>query len=179
MTIDLTRPGSGPRAVDQPTGPADGAEGAPSPGGPVAIGQLPPRVERAAGAPPAGLRAVDAGAVALVPRVQASVGRLGTGLVAAVVSSLCCIPAALAFALGLGGSAALVGLTQYRPIFFATGVLGALVATWWGLRRSRRCCSPAEQRRNQLLIPALTLGTFGVSYLFINYTLLPWLYTLG
>lgn len=131
------------------------------------------------GLPPREPVARDAGAAGLVGRVGALANRTGTGLAAAAVSSLCCMPAALAFALGLGGSATLVGLTQYRPFFFATGVVGALAATWWGLRRSRRCCSPGEHRRNRLLVPALTLGTFGASYLLINYALLPWLYTLG
>lgn len=159
MTLDeLTHPASGPATTDWPSWRAERPAAAP-------LAPEPP--------------APASGRVGLVRRARAFVGRAGTGLVAAAVSSLCCIPAALAFALGLGGSAALVGLTQYRPLFFATGVLGALAATWWGLRRSQRCCSPAEDRRNRLLIPALTLGTFAASYLFINYALLPWLYTLG
>lgn len=115
----------------------------------------------------------------VVQRGVALGGQSSSGLLAATVSSLCCLPIALAFALGLGGSAALVGLTRYRPIFVIAGLGVALVATAWSLHRSARCCSASERRRNRLLIPALTLGTFGASYVVINYVLLPWLYTLG
>ncbi len=100
-------------------------------------------------------------------------------MLAGVISSLCCVPAALAFGLGLGGSSALVGLTQYRPFFVAAGVAFALLTVVWSLRRSRRCCSPARFRRDLVLIPAIVLGTFGASYLLINYVVLPWLYAVG
>lgn len=106
-------------------------------------------------------------------------GVAGVGLLGGAVSSLCCLPAAVAFALGLGGSSFLVGLARYRPYFVVVGLALALVATWWSLRGSQRCCTAATHRRNQFLIPALTLGTFVVSYVLINQVLLPWLYSRG
>lgn len=99
-----------------------------------------------------------------------------TGLMAALVSSLCCLPAAAAFALGLGGSAFLTGLGLYRPYFVVAGVGLAAVAIWWSLRRSRRCCSPEAYRRNRILVPAVTLVTLATSYALINLVLLPRLY---
>jgi len=106
-------------------------------------------------------------------------GMLGTGLIAGLVSSLCCLPAAVAFALGVSGASFFVGLGLYRPYFVGAGVGLAALAIWWSLRRSRRCCSPAGSRRNQILIPGLTLAAFLISYALINLVLLPWLYSLG
>lgn len=103
-------------------------------------------------------------------------GMLGSGILAGLVTSLCCLPAAVAFALGLSGSSVIVGLGLYRPYFTVAGVALAVVAIWWSLRRSRRCCSAAAYRRNQFIIPVVTMGTFLASYALIRLVLLPWLY---
>lgn len=108
-----------------------------------------------------------------------AVATAGRALLAGLISSLCCVPAALAFGVGLGGSSTLVGLTRYRPFFVAAGVAFALLTVVWTLRRSRRCCSPARFRRDRVLIPAIVLGAFGASYVLINYVVLPWLYAVG
>ncbi len=106
-------------------------------------------------------------------------GMLGPGLIAGFVSTLCCLPAAVAFALGVSGASFFVGLGLYRPYFVGAGFGLAAVAVWWSLRRSRRCCNAAAYRRNRILIPVLTLAAFLTSYVLINWVLLPWLYSLG
>lgn len=104
-------------------------------------------------------------------------GSSGAGLLAGLTSTLCCVPAAVAFALGVGGSSFLVGLGLYRPYFLVLGLLIAIVAIGWNLRRSERSCSVQQHQRNQILIPTITLGTFVLSYIAINQLLLPWLYS--
>lgn len=126
-----------------------------------------------------GVRVVEAGQVVTTGPDRPRAGIASTGLLGGLVSSLCCLPAAVAVALGLGGSSFLVGLARYRTFFVVAGLALALAATWWSLRRSQRCCPAAAHRRNQFLIPALTLGSFVISYVLINQVLLPWLYSRG
>ena len=99
------------------------------------------------------------------------------GLGGAVVASLCCAPPAVAFALGLGGSAFLVGLGRYEPYFVLAGLTLISLAGWRQLRFSKRC--GRAERRARFSRLALLLTVFGTGYVTINYLLLPWLYTLG
>lgn len=101
----------------------------------------------------------------------------GWGIGGALVASLCCAPPAVAFALGLGGSAVLVGLAQYK-IYFALIGLAVVSAAGWKLLRPIGSCS-AEERRVRFSRITLMIGIFAGGYLAINYLLLPWLYTLG
>lgn len=101
----------------------------------------------------------------------------GWGIGGALVASLCCAPPAVAFALGLGGSAVLVGLTQYK-IYFALIGLTVVSAAGWKLLRPIGSCS-AEEPRVRFSRIALMVGVFAGGYLAIIYLLLPWLYTLG
>jgi hypothetical protein len=101
----------------------------------------------------------------------------GWGIGGALIASLCCAPPAVAFALGLGGSAVLVGLAQYK-LYFALIGLTVVGAAGWKLLRPIGSCS-AEKRRVRLRRIALMMGVFVGGYLAINYLLLPWLYTLG
>lgn len=100
----------------------------------------------------------------------------GRGLGGAAVASLCCAPPAVAFVLGLGGSAFLVGLAQYKLYFFLAG-LAVMVPAFWRLLRPGRCSTLS--RRGRLGRLALMLGAFGGGYLLIGYLLLPRLYTFG
>lgn len=110
-------------------------------------------------------------------RARAVLGSAGRGLGAAAVASLCCAPPAVAFALGLGGSAFLVGLAQYKLYFALAGLIVMLPAVWRLLRPGGRCA--ALSRRARLSRLALVLAASGGGYLAIVYLLLPWLYTLG
>lgn len=110
-------------------------------------------------------------------RVRAVLGSSGRGLTGAAVASLCCAPPAVAFALGLGGSAFLVGLAQYRPYFMLAGLTLMLALSRRSLRITRHCT--ARERRTRFLRLALTLAAFGGGYWAISYLLLPWLYTVG
>lgn len=110
-------------------------------------------------------------------RVRAILAPNGRGLGGAVVASLCCAPPAIAFALGLGGSAFLVGLAQYRPYFMLAGLTVMLALSWRSLRISGYCTG--RERRTRFLRLALTLVAFGGGYWAISYLLLPWLYTIG
>ncbi len=99
----------------------------------------------------------------------------GTSVLGAVLSSFCCLTPMLALALGLGGASFATGLQAYRWYFIVIGMVIAALATWWNLRRSRACCSPQEYRRNRVLWPLLTVGSFAASYGFINLILAPWI----
>ena len=101
----------------------------------------------------------------------------GWGIGGALVASLCCAPPAIAFALGLGGSAILVGLAQYK-LYFALIGLAVVSGAGWKLLRPIGSCS-TEERQVRLTRVALMIGVFAGGYLAINYLLLPWLYTLG
>ncbi len=110
-------------------------------------------------------------------RATAAFGSGAWGLGAALIASLCCAPPAVAFVLGLGGSAFLVGLAQYKP-FFALAGMAVMVPIGWRLLKPVGRCGPRERRARMARL-ALLLGVFVGSYLAINYLLLPWLYALG
>lgn len=110
-------------------------------------------------------------------RARAAFGSGGWGLGGALVASLCCAPPAVAFALGLGGSAFLVGLGQYQPYFVLAGLMIMAPVGWRLLRPVGRC--EARERRTRISRLALMLAVFGGGYLAISYLLLPWLYAIG
>ena len=110
-------------------------------------------------------------------RARDTLGSGGWGLGGALVASVCCAPPAVAFALGLGGSAFLVGLSQYRPYFVLVGLAMLVPVAWQLLRPVGRC--GARERRARFSRLALMLAVFGGGYLAISYLLLPWLYTVG
>jgi len=83
----------------------------------------------------------------------------------------------VAFALGLGGSAFLIGLGRYELYFVLVG-LAIIALVGWRLLRPGVRCGRAE-RRARLSRLALVVAVFGTGYVAINYLLLPWLYTLG
>jgi hypothetical protein len=93
------------------------------------------------------------------------------------VAGLCCAPPAVAFALGLGGSAFLVGLAQYQPYFVIAGLAVVLAFSRRSLRIAGHC-APRE-RWTRLYRLGLTLVAFAGGYWTISYLLLPWLYTIG
>ncbi len=110
-------------------------------------------------------------------RTRTALGSGGWGLGGAAVAGLCCAPPAVAFALGLGGSAFLVGLAQYRLYFLLVGLALVALASWRLFRPGGSC--GALPRRARLYRLALMLAVFGGGYWAISYLLLPWLYTIG
>lgn len=110
-------------------------------------------------------------------RTRGTLGSGGWGIGGAVLASVCCAPPAIAFALGLGGSAFLVGLSQYRLYFVLIGLVLVAAAGWRILRPGGGCAVlPLRARLSRF---ALVLAVFGGGYAAINYLLLPWLYTVG
>jgi len=86
-----------------------------------------------------------------------------------VVASLCCAGPAVAVLLGLGGASFLLGLSRYRVPLLFLGLGFAALGITRALRRSRQSCSPDQHRRNQWLIPGVTLATFAVTYGLLTY----------
>jgi hypothetical protein len=117
------------------------------------------------------------GPIAWARRIRDASSSGAWGLGGALIASLCCAPPAVAVALGLGGSAFLVGLAQYKSFFVLAG-LTLMIPVGWRLLRPVGSCGVRE-RRERITRLALLLGVFAGGYLGINYLLLPWLYTLG
>ncbi len=115
-------------------------------------------------------------------RARPALGSGGWGLGGAALMSLCCAPAAIAFALGLGGSAFLVGLARYEPYFVLAGLAVVAVAGWRmlgpGGGDGDGCCD-VPPLRARIYRFALMLAVFGGSYLAINHLLLPRLFGVG
>lgn len=103
----------------------------------------------------------------------AAAGGLGSGLVGGLLASLCCLPPALALALGFGGSAFLVSLGAHQTEFHVAGLALTAGALWWTLRRRARRC---RVRRGPVPFLALALGAFVGSYLALIYVVTPFLY---
>jgi hypothetical protein len=103
----------------------------------------------------------------------AAAGGLRSGLIGGLLASLCCLPPALALALGFGGSTFLVSLGAYQTEFHVAGLALTGVALWWSLRRRTHAC---RVKRSRLPFLALALGTFVASYLTLIYVVTPFLY---
>ena len=113
-------------------------------------------------------------------RARNTLGSGGWGFGGAALMSLCCAPTAIAFALGLGGSAFLVGLARYELYFVLAGLAVVAVAGWRMLRPGGDdgCCV-VPPLRTRIYRFALMVAVFGGSYLAINYLLLPRLFGVG
>lgn len=98
---------------------------------------------------------------------------LGSGLLGGLLASLCCLPPALALALGLGGSTFLVSLGAYQTQFRAAGLILTGLVAWWMLRRHARSCSV---HRTPVPFLLLALGTCVAAYLAVTYVVVPFLY---
>ena len=90
------------------------------------------------------------------------------GLLAGLVSSLCCLGPSAAILIGLGSSSALAGLALDRGVALAVG-LGLLVAGVLLARRQVRACTVAG--RTHWRQPALMLVIFAVTYGIFAYLL--------
>lgn len=78
---------------------------------------------------------------------------LAAGLLGAPITSSCCLPMAVAIALGLslGTIATLEQLLAYQHLFQAAGMAFAGFAAWWALGRCRVTCSRQGQARRASL----------------------------
>ena len=86
-----------------------------------------------------------------------------------LIASLCCVGPAVAALIGVGSASFLLGLARYRVPLLLVGLVIAGVGTVQALRVSRRTCSPREYRRNQWLVPSITLVTFAATYGVLTY----------
>ena len=86
------------------------------------------------------------------------------GLVAAGVSSLCCLLPLLVILLGLGSGAFMMTTMQYRTIFIPAGILGVGLG-WFLYRRERKRCTSLECRMpgRPLNLALLLLATLVVA----------------
>jgi hypothetical protein len=81
-----------------------------------------------------------------------------------LVSSLCCLPPALALALGLGvgGTTFLATLGAHEGEILLLGLGLSLAASWWILRRQAKTC---RIDRNPLPFLLRAAGAFAAAYL--------------
>lgn len=106
-----------------------------------------------------------------------SISSLIGGAGGAVLASLCCIPGAVAIAVGasVGMAASLFRLQDFQLLFQLAGVALALGWSWWLVRHSRKKCTLEEHQRNRSRVPILALSGFAAFFLFLNLAVIPWL----
>ncbi|MBI4493569.1 MAG: hypothetical protein HY690_12335 [Chloroflexi bacterium] len=105
---------------------------------------------------------------------QAWQGRaVGAGVLGSVVASLCCLPSAVAIALGLslGTAAALSQLLAYQRLFQLAGVAVALFAAWWLSHRRRTTCTVSASERDRVSL--YVLGAFTTGFALLNLVVIP------
>lgn len=96
-----------------------------------------------------------------------------SGLVGGLLASLCCLPPALALALGLGGSTFLISLGAHQTEFQLAGLVLTGLVAWWILKRRAKAC---RVDRNPLPFLLLAVGSFLAAYLALAYIVTPFLY---
>ena len=103
---------------------------------------------------------------------------IGQGIAGGLIGSACCVLPAVAIAIGLSGGivATLVSLGRFRLYGLIGGLAFVAIASWFSLRRSRRCCTEEEYKRRQVVIPLTMLVSFGVVYGLAMYLIIPLLY---
>ena len=102
-------------------------------------------------------------------------GSIAAGVLGSVLASLCCLPTAVAIALGLGLSAVPVlgQLLAYQRLFQIAGLAFAGIAVWWILRRSRATCGLAERERRRDRVPLYVFGAFAAGFVVLNVAVIP------
>lgn len=100
-------------------------------------------------------------------------GTVVSGLVGGLLASLCCLPPALALALGLGGSTFLISLGARQTEFQLAGLVVTGLVAWWILKRRAKAC---RVDRNPLPFLLLAVGSFAAAYLALAYLVTPFLY---
>lgn len=103
---------------------------------------------------------------------------LGPRVLGGLAASLCCVPAAVAFALGLGGSAFLVGLGLYKLPFMGLGIVITGLAAW-ALTRCRDSACQGFGQSSLTKAVVLVVAGFALAYLGLVYGLVPLLYQAG
>ncbi|MBI4318605.1 MAG: hypothetical protein HY675_08950 [Chloroflexi bacterium] len=98
---------------------------------------------------------------------------IASGITGSVIASFCCLPTALAIALGLSLSTAatLSQLLAYQRAFQLAGLVFAGLATWWILRRSRSTCGLSARQRER--VPLFVLGAFAAGFATLNVAVIP------
>lgn len=81
---------------------------------------------------------------------------LGGGVLAGLVTALCC--GGLPLSIGLGAAYSSLGLWRYVPVFLALGTLSIVAINWLSYRRKARvAASPAQLRRAMFVSAAIGL----------------------
>lgn len=101
---------------------------------------------------------------------------LKTGLLGAVLPSLCCVIPALIMSAGLGALSGLVQMSVLQPYAIGLSVLLMGALNWRTIRRQRACCAGPRQRLALYLTPAVSLAVFAAVYGGLLYVVVPLLY---
>lgn len=111
-------------------------------------------------------------------RIKGRLPLVGQGTIGGFIGTVCCLLPAAAIALGVTGSlaTALVSLGTFRLYGILLGLLFVVGASWFSLRRSRKCCTPEEYRRRRIIVPATMLLSFGAVYVLVMYLVIPLIY---
>ena len=94
------------------------------------------------------------------------------GLGAGLLSVLCCAGPVVAILLGFGGASMVYGLDKYRAVFIITGILILSGASFYAVRKNRKCCSSRSLKR-EIQIVALIFGSGISCFGLFQYGLIP------
>jgi hypothetical protein len=87
------------------------------------------------------------------------------GLLGGAIGAVCCVGPAVGVAVGASSGSFLIGLSRYRPVTFALGVLFAAGAVWLQLRkRERSCATPGSFRALRGRWIDMALVVFVITY---------------
>lgn len=101
-----------------------------------------------------------------------TVQALKVGLVAGLLSVLCCAGSIIPILIGVGSASALAGLDTYRPIFMGAGLILLAGASWYAVRKQNACCVTRSKIRNVRVV-ALIFGVGILSYGVLQYAIIP------
>lgn len=89
---------------------------------------------------------------------------LAVGIGGAILASACCATPVLFVALGFATSSLVLAWLNLKPIFLALAAIFLVAGVAYTLTRSRRSCSLASFRRRLLLVPLVTVLSFGIGF---------------
>ncbi len=96
------------------------------------------------------------------------------GITGGLFGVLCCLGPIIPVLIGVGGTAAFLGMDAYKPVFITIGLLILAGASWLAIRKRNRCCK-INNRLKDIQLIGLIFGTGFVFYAIMQYALLPFL----
>lgn len=104
------------------------------------------------------------------------VSGLGLGIVGAVIASMCCALPVLFVAVGAATSSLVVAWLNLKPLFLVVSAGVLVVGVALSLLRSRRICTRTSFRRRLLMMPLVTVLSFGIGFWLLMDVATPQLY---